>query len=209
MLERLTSFWRRRRVATVEELRELLTAEATYLSQKTTIDYCRARAGLAWPKLVSEPQFTAALDACRWQAMAAVLADMIVVTEGFLRPHLGTDAPRLMPALASTLFAEVLESSPAPDAARADWRGLPDELAARLARAQMAAVHHPGEIARTSGARVFDLLPLHPSVRIDDQETVINSVRFGMVAFSDTLGRAVEDPAGLARRLIAGVPPRP
>jgi hypothetical protein len=30
-----------------------------------------------------------------------------------------------------------------------------------------------------------------------------------MVAFSDTLGRAVEDPAGLARRLIAGVPPQP
>jgi hypothetical protein len=209
MLERLTSFWRRRRVATVEELRELLTAEATYLSQKATIDYCRARAGLAWPKLVSEPQFTAALDACRWQAMAAVLGDMTVVTEGFLRPHLGTDAPRLPPALASMLFAEILESSPAPDAARADWRYLPGELAARLARAQMAAVHHPGEIARTSGARVFDLLPLHPSVRIDDQEAVINSVRFGMVAFSDTLGRAVEDPAGLARRLIAGVPPQP
>lgn len=208
MLERLTRFWRRRRVATAEELRELLATEAVYLSQKATIDYCRARSGLAWTKLVSEPEFIAALDGCRWQAMASVLADAIVVAEGFLRPHAGDDAPRLAAALAS-MFAAILDSSSAPDTVRAEWRAVPDELSGRLARAQMGPVHHPGEIARTSGARVFDLLPLHASVRIDDREVVINNVRFGMVAFLETLARAVEAPAHLARQVIASAPPSP
>jgi hypothetical protein len=202
MLKRLTDLWRGRRVETVGELRDFLASEAAHLSQKATIDYCRARSGLGWQKLVSEPQFVAALEACRWQAMAAVLADLVVVTEAWLRPCADDAAPRLAAAL-TAIFAAILDSSPAPDAARADWQGLPDELAARLARAQMGPVHNPGEVAKTSAARVFDLLPIHPSVRVNDREMVVNSVRFGMVAFSETLARAVRDPASLSRRLIA------
>ena len=99
MLKQLTSFWRRRRVAAVEDLRDFLAAEAIYMSQKATIDYCRARAGLGWQKLVSEPEFVAALEACRWQAMASVLADAMLVTEGFLRPHAGDERQELSAAL--------------------------------------------------------------------------------------------------------------
>jgi hypothetical protein len=192
-------------VATVDELRELLAREALYLSQKSTIDYCRARAGLGWHSLVSEPDFIAALNACRWQAMAAVLGDAVLVTEGFLRPHVA-EGPRLAAALTAMLTA-ILDSSPAPEDAHAQWRALPEEMAARLARAQLGPVHNAAEIARTSGARVFDLLPIHPSVRIDDREIVVNSVRFGMVAFSETLARAVDDPAALTRRLTASASP--
>jgi hypothetical protein len=191
---------------TVDDLRELLSRESLYLSQKATIDYCRARAGLGWHSLVSEPDFVSALSACRWQAMAAVLGDAILVTEGYLRPHVADEAPRLAAAL-TAMFSAVLDSSPAPEDARVEWGALPEELAARLGRAQLAPVHSAAEIARTSGARVFELLPLHPSVRIDDREVVVNSVRFGMVAFSETLARAVGDPAGLTRQLTASASP--
>lgn len=208
MLKRLTHFWRRRRVTTADELRDFLAAEAVYLSQKSTIGYCQARAGMLWQKLDSEPAFMAALDACRWQAMAEVLADIVVVTEGFLRPRAGDAASRLPEAL-TTMFTEILESAPAPAAARADWQALPDELSARLARAQMADVHRPGEIAKTCGARIFELLPIHPSVRAHDREVVINNVRFGMVTFAERLARNVRDRAGLARQLTASVPVAP
>lgn len=206
MLKRISNLWRRPRVATIDELRDLLSREALYLSQKATIDYCRARAGLGWHSLVSEPDFVAALDACRWQAMAAVLGDAILVTEGFLRVHAADEAPRLAATL-TAMFSAILDSSPAPDDARARWHTLHDEIAARLARAQMAPVHNAAEIARTSGAQVFDLLPIHPSVRIDDREIVVNSIRFGMVAFSETLARAAADPAELTRRLTESASP--
>ena len=206
MLKRFSHLWRRPRVATVDELRDLLSRESLYLSQKATIDYCRARAGLGWHSLVSEPDFVAALNACRWQAMAAVLGDVVLVAEGFLRPHVADEAPQLAAAL-TAMFSAILDSSPAPEDARAQWRGLPEEVAARLARVQLGPVHNAAEIARTSGARVFDLLPIHPSVRIDDREIVVNSVRFGMVAFSETLARAVGDPAELTRQLAASASP--
>jgi hypothetical protein len=205
VLKRISNLWRSRQVTTVDELRDLLSREAWYLSQKATIDYCRARAGLGWHALVSEPDFVAALNACRWQAMVAVLGDAMIVTEGFLRPHVADEAQRLAAAL-TAVFAAILDASAAPEDARAGWRALPDELAARLARVQMGPVHSAAEIARTSGTRVFELLPLHPSVRVDDREVVINSVRFGLVAFSETLARAVDDPAELARRLTAALP---
>jgi len=204
VLKRFTDLWRGRRVETVEELRDFLAGEAAYLSQRTTLEYCRARAGLGWQKLLSEPQFTAALEACRWQSMAAILGDVIVVTEGSLRPCAGESAPSLVPALTG-LFAAILDAASAPDDARAEWRLLPEELAARLARAQLGPVRNPGEIAKISGARMFDLLPIHPSVRANDREIVVNSVRFGMVAFSEALARAVRDPAALARRLTESV----
>jgi hypothetical protein len=206
VLKRISNLWRRPRVATIDELRDLLSREALYLSQKATIDYCRARAGLGWHSLVSEPDFVAALDACRWQAMVAVLGDAIVVTEGFLRSYVATEEPRLATALTAT-FSAILDSSPAPDDARARWHTLPDEIAARLARAQMGPAHNAADIAKTSGALVFELLPIHPSVRIDDRDIVVNSIRFGMVAFSETLARAVGNPAELARRLTASASP--
>jgi hypothetical protein len=208
VLKGLANLLRRRRVATAEELREFLAAEAAYLSQKSTIDYCRARAGFGWQKLTSEATFLAALEACRWQAMAAVLSDMILVTEGFLRPHAGKDLPRLAEGLGA-VFHLILEHAPAPESARAAWPSLIEETRARLARAQLGSVHNPGDIAKVSGARIFELLPIHPSVRQHDREVVVNNIRFGMVAFSETLARAVETPAELARRVAAAAPAPP
>jgi hypothetical protein len=198
----LTKLLRRRRVATVAELREFLTREAIYLSQKATIEYCHARAGLGWQRLLTEPAFVAALEACRWRAMAAVLADMIVVAEGFFRPHAVQDREDLAEGLAAAFF-EIVDGSPLPTTAPDDRTALGHEIGARLGRAQLASVRNPGEIAKTSGERVFDLLPIHPSLRVYDREVVVNSVRFGMVAFSETLARAVDSPVELARLLIA------
>lgn len=202
MLKQLFSLWREPRVTTVAELHDLLTRESVYLSQKATLDYCRARAGVGWQRLVAEPAFNAALEACRWQAMAAVLADAILVTEGFFRGHSGDDHPQLADALASG-FRAILETAPAPAELRAEVSGLADELSARLGRAQLGPVRNAAEIAKTGGSRVFELLPIHPSVRRYDREIVVNSVRFGMVGFSETLARRVRRPADLAQLLIA------
>lgn len=205
MLRNLSRLWRGSRVTTVAALHELLTRESVYLSQKATLDYCRARAGVGWNQLVSEPAFIAALDACRWQATAAVLADAILVAEGFFRSHAGEEQRRLADALTAS-FRTILETSPAPADLRGGWNALTDELSARLGRAQLGPVRNAAEIAKTGGGRVYELLPIHPSVRKYDREIVVNSVRFGMVGLSETLARRIDRPADLAQLLIASAP---
>lgn len=72
------SGWHRKTVTTREELIRFLAAEAAFTVQKTAYGYCRARVGRQQDKLVSEPEFIARMEPCRWQTAAAVLADMLL-----------------------------------------------------------------------------------------------------------------------------------
>lgn len=202
MLRALARLWRRPQVTSAGELLGFVKAESAFLAQKTTVEYCRARAGMNWDKLFKEDAFATALEVCRWEAMAAVLADMLIVTEGFLRPHAGPRADRLGGRLAAW-YGEILWSYPASPERRQGWTALEEAFPARMARAQLGPPHAAAEIARTAGARVYDLLPIHRSLRSHDREMIINAVRFGMVAYRQKLQQAVADPAALAAAVAA------
>jgi hypothetical protein len=208
MLRALSSLWRRPAPITDRAgLRDFLKAESAFLAQKSTIEYCRARAGMNWDKLFREAAFAEALEICRWEAMAAVLADMLIVTEGFLRPHLDdAEAVDRMGASLSAMFSEILESYEEASAARGGWDDLIGEFPARIARVQLGPPHDAAQVAKTAGARLFELLPIHRTLRAHDREMVVNNVRFGMVAFYEKLGQAVPEPAALARDLAAATP---
>lgn len=191
------------RIVDAEGLRRFLASESAFLAQKSTVEYCRARAGLLWQKLFEEQAFREALDVCRWGAMAVVLADQVVVVEGVLRPHAGDAEAELGAALAG-LYEEILRGyDEVPPEQRAGWDDLIAEMPARIARVQLGPPHGPADTARTAGKRVYELLPIHKSLRGHDREMMVNAVRFGMVGFHGKLGEAVTDPAALARDLMA------
>jgi hypothetical protein len=204
-LKTLAGLWRKPTpVADNAALRAFLASESAFLAQKTTVEYCRARSGFFWQKLFGEAGFRDALDVCRWGAMAAVLADQVIVTEGFLRRHADGQEAALGAALIA-LFEDILRGYAAdvlPEQ-RAGWDDLTAELPARMARAQLGEPHGPAEIARASGGLVYDLLPIHKSLRGHDREMMMNAVRFGMVGFHRKLEEVVRDPAALARDVIA------
>lgn len=203
MFKALAGLWHRSEpVADRPALQKLLTAESAFLAQKTTVEYCRARSGLLWQKLFSEDAFRTALDVCRWGAMAAVLADQIVVTEMFLRRHAENREPALAAALAA-LYEDILRGyAEVPTEQRVHWDELIAEMAPRLARLQLGPPHAPNEIAKTAGGRVYDLLPVHKSLRGLDREMMVNAIRFGMVGFHSKLEESVADPAALVRDLV-------
>lgn len=205
VMKALAGLWRRTPVVSDREgLRAFLAGEAAFLAQKTTVEYCRARAGLLWQKLFSEQGFRDALDVCRWGAMAAVLADQVVVAEGLLRAHVRGHEPALGGALAA-LYEDILRGyAEVPPEQRAGWDDLIADLPARIARTQLGPPHAPDQIARTSGNRVYELLPIHKSLRGHDREMMVNAIRFGMVAFHERLAHAVRDPGLLARNLVGG-----
>jgi hypothetical protein len=191
-------------VADGAALRAFLASESAFLAQKTTVEYCRARSGFFWQKLFAEDGFRTALDVCRWGAMAAVLADQMIVTEGVLRRHADGQETALGAALIA-LYEDILRGYAAdmlPEQ-RVGWDDLIADLPARMARAQLGEPHGPAEIARASGGLVYDLLPIHKSLRGHDREMMMNAVRFGMVGFHRKLEEVVRDPAVLVRDVIA------
>src|SRR3546814_10161627 len=70
--------------------------QAAFISQKCTVEYCRARSGLMWEKLFRERAFLDALEICRWEAYAAVLVDVAVMIEAKMRPACGPATPDVL-----------------------------------------------------------------------------------------------------------------
>jgi hypothetical protein len=190
-------------VSTGHDLAEFLTGEAAFLAQKSTIEYCRARAGLQWQKLFAEAAFQEALERCRWEAFSLVLADLLVFTEGRLRARAG-DRPLPLAEALSQLYEQILNSHPLP-AHRGDWQDRAEALRQRLGRAQLASPARTDEIAGASGRAIFDLLPIHPSLRGHDRLMIFNHIRFGMLTFAERFDRRV-DAAAVAQSLLDGRP---
>ncbi|MDX6752214.1 hypothetical protein SH611_20605 [Geminicoccaceae bacterium 1502E] len=164
---------RRQRIATEEALATFLAAQAAFLSQKTVVEFCRARAGLNWNKLFLERAFVEAMERCRGEAFAAVLGDVAESCQVLFR-HAGlakTAAPeRLGPPVRAALLGH-----PAPPGG---WEVELDGLDARLARALLAAPRPVHMIACSGAPRVFEALPIRGAVREPDRELIENGLRF-------------------------------
>ena len=202
MLDKLLKLFRGPEpVASRNDLAEFLTGEAAFLAQKSTIEYCRARAGLQWQKLFGEAAFKEALERCRWEAFALVLADMTVLAEGRLRSHASGRVLELAEGLGA-LYEQILNSHPMP-VHRSDWHDRSEALRQRLGRAQLASPPRTDEIAGVSGRAIFDLLPIHPSLRGHDRLMIFNHIRFGMLTFAERFGRRV-DAGAVAASILEG-----
>lgn len=182
------------RAVDIAGLGDFLDREAAFLAQQASIEYSRARAGLFGQKLFSEDAFLVALDVCRWEAFAAVLGDMAIIAEGRLRPLLPNHAVELRSTLLH-LHHDVLARYPLPEHRPEGWQDVNEAFAPRLARAQLAEPRPPHFVAVRSAKRLFDTLPFHPSVRKNDKEMVVNSVRFGIIRYCERMARDVDLPA--------------
>jgi hypothetical protein len=190
-------------VATAEGLCTFLEERAALIAQKCAIDYCRGKTGLASYALFTEEPFLRALEVCRWESFAAVLADLFIIAEGQLRPHVARgDSARVCERL-SALYASVLDSMPLPVHRPEGWGEVLASFSARLRAA--AALEQPQEaldVADHSAERLFETLPIHISMRELDEEVVYGAVRFRMIAVSQEMRRRIAG-AELARQLTA------
>ena len=179
--------------------------QAAFISQKCTVEYCRARSGLNWDKLFVEPTFLEAMDLCRWEAYAAVLIDVAVMVEGKLRPFLGSiPAPALAESL-TAMVGQCLAAHGVPAHRPEGWQPVVDEAARRLAQAQLAAPSAAHRIGLAAGDRVFEVLPIHPVLRGNDHELIQNNVRFNLVRAAEDF-ETWTDPAAIVADLLGAAP---
>lgn len=168
----------------------LLHRHAAFISQKGTQEFVRAKAGLNWSKLIKEQDYIDALEKSRWEALAAVLEDLVVISEGFLRPE---SQGRLEPIRLWLLgcYRDILHEHPIPPHRPQGWQAEINHADLRLQSAQSATPLPPHEIAEVSGAKVYEFLPIHSNLRMFDLELVTNNVRFNIIRFRDELSERV------------------
>ena len=126
MIARLKNLLRPAPITTAAGFRELIAGESAVIAQKTAMGYCTAKTGSFSYALFQEKPFIDALTICRWESFAAVLSDMLVIAETYLRPHAGdarADAGRALVAM----YASILRSHPEPKHRPQGWA---EEIAA-------------------------------------------------------------------------------
>ncbi len=164
-----------------------LLPSVALIAQKTTIEYCRVKAGPAWRKLFNEAEFQDALQASLAAAWGYVLDDLLtVLATALARVQAATGAaPDRQGAVRDAVLDAVVAmrqamAAQAPDVVRPV--ALSDEAAfrARLADA-ITADASATDIAATSGKLIYKALPLHRDFVRYDREVVVNHIRFTML----------------------------
>jgi hypothetical protein len=202
VLQRVISRLRPAPIAAPAALKEFLGQRALLIAQKCAIDYCRGKTGLASYALFNERPFLEALDVCRWEAFAAVTADLLVLVEGHLRPHTPQGQHERVRAALVALYGEMLEAQARPAHRAQGWSDAIAAFGPRLEAAGRAVPMEAVAVADHSAKRLFETLPIHSSYRELDEEVVYGAVRFRMIAINQELRRRLS-PAGLVGALLA------
>lgn len=188
MLAKLLAARRRPQLASADTLIRFLCERAALVTQKTVIGYCYARTSLPLSELMRDKPFADAFERGRWQAYAAVLEDMFVVADGRLRPAIAARHEDLAAALVARFGTALAEAGIAQDMQIAAV----EQLHARLDTAQ--GQRSIADIARTSGERVYDAMPIHERHRRLDRNSIIAGVRFLMVGLASEFDRRIDAP---------------
>jgi hypothetical protein len=203
-LRRLLTRKRRPPVATLDGLADFLAAQTAYVSQRTVLEYCRARTGLNWDKLYREQAFVDSLEVCRWEAYAEVLGEVAELALILLRRQSPVDPQVYLPDMAAAVGA-ALRRHPVPGH-RTSWDAASAAIEQHLAQSLLAApraVHLAGVGAADA---IFAYLPIHPDLRREDREMFRNSVRFALCRVFDEMTRRLDVPA-LAQSLRGSAQP--
>lgn len=194
------------RLATREDFVGFLASRAAFVSQKATVQYCYARAGVHWDKLMREAAFAEAMERCRWEAYAAVASGLGLMLEGLLRPHAAGAEPALGDAM-RRVHAAALATYPPPPHDPGAWAREEALFHRLVGQKQMAAPLPAHAYGAPAGRRIHAALPIHARLRAHDTEMVVNSLRFAFVGVHDEAGRRLDAPA-LGAALAAAAPDR-
>ena len=187
-------------VSSLRDFGEFLAEQAVFAAQKTVMAYCEVKAGNNRDTLFAEPEFRAALERCRWESAAAVLADLLVLAYRFLRDHAdGRDAE--LTAELARLYPVLLDRQGRPAHRPEGWNDVTAPFPARLEQARLQGVAGPADVARAAARRIHEVLPIHEVHRRTDREAIDGAVRFHTVAVWDEMVRRV-DAAAVARDFL-------
>lgn len=190
-----------------ESFAAFLGQRAAFIAQKSAVDYCRGKTGLSSFALFTERRFQDALAICQWESVAAVLADLLIVAEGHLRPYVAeADRARVRDALRA-LYPSILGSLGQPDHRKDGWSDMVEAFERRFAAAHAREPQPPADVAEYAARRMFETLPIHADQRRLDEPVIHGAVRFRTVAVFQEMSRRLAKEAVLQDLLGRPSPP--
>jgi hypothetical protein len=191
MISRIIKYFWPGKIGTIAEFQDFVFAEALHIAQKVPIDYCEARTNIFSAQLFQEREFLDALQYCIRESFIAVLGDLLVVSEGQLRPV----DPKRAAALAERiggLFGDAMTRPGGPVADRERAAEAEAKFRLRYGAFRHAPPRTAADIALASGQRMFETLPLHRRFTRQDQDAIVATVQYRMTIFRDTLAKRID-----------------
>lgn len=197
MLRAVKNYFAPPPIEAASSLHVFLSGEASYLAQRSTYEFCRNTLAYFGQWVFDDERFNDAFRICRWEAFAAILADMIMVADGHFRAVQRDGETGLIGPL-QRLQGEILRAYPLPTHRPQGWADVTDRVGCRLAQARLAAPAKVGDIARTAARRIYDVLPLYSENQEEDFRVIENAIRFGLIAFDGKFRTRVRSAAVVA-----------
>jgi hypothetical protein len=197
MLSRLRSYFFPGPLARRDELRRFVSGEASYVAQRSTYEF--ARNTLAWfgQSAFGDKKFNEVFAVCRWEAFAAIAADMTSLTRAVLA------APALDGGLLR-LYSEALGEYPHPVHRPEGWSDRIEALAGRFRDTAAGQPLRPVDLAPATAARIYAEAPARSANVEEDRRVLTAAVSFGLVSFDDRMRRRLDREA--IGKALAGDP---
>lgn len=189
MLAGLKSYLFPTRIHSRAQLTRFVSGEASYVAQRSTYEFSRNT--LAWfgQSAFGDPAFNDAFAVCRWEAFAAIAADMTFVVRSFL-----DGGPDLDPALVRT-YADALSEYPAPVHRPDGWS---DRHAALLSRFAGIPPDHRLDfkaMGHRTGIMIHEHVPARSNNAEEERQVLAAAVTFGLISFNDRLPHRLDADA--------------
>ncbi len=176
-----------------------LHRQGAFVAQKTVLDYCHVKVGRNEKEFFGNPDFSAALNHCRWQVFLAAQSDVMALAEAWLRPLWPGQEQILLENLVS-LHAAIMAKEEPPEAEKQAFTASLTALPGRLAGLQLAPPHSATSLPLLAEAPLFATLPIHADQRKGEGPSIRGALRFHIVSTQQEMERGF-DPAALSMRL--------
>ena len=190
-------------VANPEDFSRFMLEQATFTVQKFAYGYCRTRVGKSQIKLMLEEEFQTLMNVCRWDGMASIMGDQMVLCWNRLTHHID---PAQRPALADALclvYDQTLDAQPPqPHRALTGWADMQTRFHHRMKSVLAMPEDDFIGIIHPSWDLVYDLLPLHKEIRDWDRDKIYNAYRLWMIRNVEEIDKRLV-PDRLAPALLA------
>ncbi len=186
MLAGLKDYLFPHRIRVRSELTRFVSGEASYVAQRSTYEFSRNT--LAWfgQAAFGDPAFNDVFAVCRWEAFAAIAADMTCLVRSFLDGDADLD-PGLV-----RVYADALGEYPAPVHRPGGWS---DHHAALLSRfAGVPSNHRPDlkAMGHRTGVLIHEHVPARSNNAEEERQVLAAAVTFGLISFNDRLSKRLD-----------------
>lgn len=164
-------------IATEDDLARFLETRASFVAQTSLYGYLRTRAGMRYPELFDNDNFSASINIAKWQVWLACLGDVAVYAGGLLAARRPDLLVQVYPVMQRVIDA-IVERAGTPDDAGPAFADGVAALRRRVSECDWSSIADDESAFVESPSSLVQWAPIVDELKQLDEKIVRNSVRF-------------------------------